>query len=120
MAQVTIEINDRSYTMQCADGEEGHLQALARILDEEVARIRDAVGAVGDVRLLLMAGLMVADRAADCERRIEALKDQIEGLRASRAEALEQGRELEDSLADRLDQASDRIESLARKLIERR
>ena len=45
--------------------------------------------------------------------RVEALKDQIEGLRQSRTVAVNQGRSLEEQLADRLDQASEKLEQLA-------
>ncbi len=65
MAQVVVELNGRPFTMQCADGEEAHLRDLATVLDAEVAKIRQGVGAVGDIRLLLMAGLMIADQLAE-------------------------------------------------------
>jgi cell division protein ZapA len=113
MGQVIIAVNDRSYTMQCADGEEAQLSTLAGVLDKEVSQIRDQVGAVGDLRLLLMAGLMLADKLAESERRAEAMREQIEGLRQSRSEALHQGRSLEEDLADRLDEASEKLEELA-------
>ena len=50
MAQVVIEVNGRPYTMQCNDGEEEHLASLALMLDEEVARIRDAIRSTGIAR----------------------------------------------------------------------
>ena len=110
MGQVIIAVNDRSYTMQCADGEEAQLSTLAGVLDKEVTQIRDAVG---DLRLLLMAGLMLADKLAEAERRTQAMREQIEGLRQSRSEAFHQGRSLEEDLADRLDEASEKLEELA-------
>jgi cell division protein ZapA len=113
MGQVIIAVNDRSYTMQCADGEEAQLSTLAGVLDKEVGLIRDQVGAVGDLRLLLMAGLMLADKLAEAERNAEAMREQIEGLRQSRSDALIQGRSLEEQLAERLDEASERLEELA-------
>ena len=62
MAQVVVTVNGRAYTMQCNDGEEAHLADLGELLDSEIERIKDAVGQVGDVRLLLMGGLVVADK----------------------------------------------------------
>ena len=113
MGQVIIAVNDRSYTRQCADGEEAQLSTLAGVLDKEVTQIRDQVGAVGDLRLLLMAGLMLADKLAEAERRTQAMREQIEGLRQSRSEAFHHGRSLEEDLADRLDEASEKLEELA-------
>jgi len=113
MAQVVVQVNDRPYTMQCSDGEERHLQELARLLDGEVARIKQSVGPVGDIRVLLMAGLMVADQLAEARRRIEELEDQVNGLRESRMSALNQGRSIEDQMAERLNNAAKRLEALS-------
>jgi cell division protein ZapA len=118
MAQVVVQVNDRPYTMQCSDGEERHLQELARLLDGEVARIKDSVGQVGDIRVLLMAGLMVADQLAEARRRIEELEDQVNGLRESRMNALSHGRSLEDQVVERLSNAANRVEALAEGLEE--
>ena len=113
MAQVVVQVNDRPYTMQCADGEERQLQELARLLDGEVTRIKQSVGQVGDIRVLLMAGLMVADQLAEARRRIEELQDQINGLRESRSTAVNYGRTIEEQVADRLNNAAKRIDVLA-------
>ena len=56
MANVVVTVADRPYTMQCPDGEEGHLRELATLLDTEVARIKSSVGSIGDIRLLVMSG----------------------------------------------------------------
>ena len=114
MAQVVVQVNDRPYTMQCADGEERHLQELAQLLDREVNRIKDTVGAVGDVRVLLMAGLMVADQLAEARRRIGDLEAQVEGLRELRTRAASHGRSVEDQVAKRLGEAASRLEALAK------
>ena len=113
MAQVVVQVNDRPYTMQCSDGEERHLQELARLLDGEVTRIKESVGQVGDIRVLLMAGLMVADQLAEARRRVEELEDQVNGLRESRMSAVHHGRIVEDQVAERLTSAAKRIEALA-------
>jgi cell division protein ZapA len=113
MAQVVVQVNDRPYTMQCADGEERQLQELARLLDGEVTRIKQSVGQVGDIRVLLMAGLMVADQLAEARRRIEELQDQIHGLRESRSTAVHYSRTIEEQAADRLNHAAKRLDSLA-------
>jgi cell division protein ZapA len=113
MAQVVVQVNDRPYTMQCADGEERQLQELARLLDGEVTRIKQSVGQVGDIRVLLMAGLMVADQLAEARRRIEELQDQINGLRESRSTAVNYSRTIEEQAADRLNNAAKRLDSLA-------
>jgi cell division protein ZapA len=86
MANVVVTVADRPYTMQCPDGEEDHLRELASLLDTEINRIRQSVGSIGDIRLLVMSGLMVADRLSEAIRKIENLEDQIKGLRPDAGE----------------------------------
>ena len=73
MAQVVVTVNGRPYTMQCDDGQEDHLAELGKLLDDKVTSIKNAVGQVGDIRLLLLAGLVIADRLADTLKRVEEL-----------------------------------------------
>jgi cell division protein ZapA len=114
MSNVVVTVADRPYTMQCPDGEEEHLRELARLLDMEVQRIRQSVGSVGDIRMLVMAGLMVADRLSESVRRIESMEAEVKMLRDGRAVAQQQTRELEVMMAERLDNAAKRLEALAR------
>jgi cell division protein ZapA len=114
MAQVVVRVNGRAYTMQCNDGEEPHLAELGELLDTEIERIRDAVGQVGDVRLLLMGGLVIADKLSDALKRIEDLEAQVRSIQASRNGAMRQGQELEETVAQRLDAAARRLEAMAR------
>ena len=119
MGNVVVHVNDRPYTMQCPDGEEEHLRELARLLDAEVARIRQSVGTVGDIRLLVMSGLMVADRLSEAIRRVEELEDELLGLRVSREAAEAEARDLEAKVGERLDAATRRLEHLAHGLTAR-
>jgi cell division protein ZapA len=116
MGQVIVTVHDRPYTMQCPDGEEAHLQELAQLLDTEVQQIKRSVGAVGDIRLLVMSGLMVADRLSEAMKRIEDLESQIKTLREARNQVIARGKELEARVAERLDLAAQRIEQLSREI----
>lgn len=100
--------------MQCPDGEEDHLRELARLIDTEVSRIKQSVGSVGDIRLLVMAGLMVADRLSESIRKIDDLEDQVRGLKEDRATGIEDMRALEQKVASKLDLASKQLERLAK------
>jgi cell division protein ZapA len=72
------------------------------------------VGQVGDVRLLLMGGLVIADKLADALKRIEDLEAQMRTVQASRNGAVRQGQELEEAVVQRLDAAARRLEAMAR------
>jgi cell division protein ZapA len=114
MANVVVSVADRPYTMQCPDGEEDHLRELASLLDAEIIRIKQSVGSIGDIRLLVMSGLMVADRLSEAIRKIESLEDQIKGLRESRNQAQVQAKDMEAKFAARLESASARLENIAK------
>ena len=114
MAHVVVQVNGRGYKMQCNDGEEPHLAELAELLDSEVERIKRAVGQVGDIRLLLMAGLVIADKLSEALKRIEDLDEQVRTIQVSRNGTHKQGQELEEAVVRQLDAAARRLESLAR------
>ncbi len=113
MSQVIVQINGRNYTMQCDDGQEDHLRALARMIDTEVASIRAAAGQLGDLRLLIMASLVIADRLTEAERKTAGLHEQLQGLRAERDRAASSAAELGKKTLNALDDASLRLETLA-------
>lgn len=61
MATVTVDINGRPYAVGCADGQEERVRILARQFDGHVRSVAGDVGQVGDLRLFLMAALLLAD-----------------------------------------------------------
>jgi len=110
MAQVIVQINGRNYTMQCDDGQEDHLRSLARMIDTEIANIRTAVGQLGDLRLLIMASLVVADRLSGAERKVAELEEQMRGLRAV---SQQESGKVEAAAITTLEEAARRLEALA-------
>ena len=61
MATVTVDINGRPYAVGCADGQEERVRILSKQFDIHVRQVAGEVGHVGDLRLFLMAALMLAD-----------------------------------------------------------
>ncbi|PHP27328.1 cell division protein ZapA [Limimaricola cinnabarinus] len=70
MPQVEITIGGRGFTVACQPGEEPYLQAAARLLDEEASSLSSQAGRMPESKMLLMAGLLLADRAAGLEDRL--------------------------------------------------
>lgn len=68
MATVTVEVHGRPYAVGCADGQESRVRDLAAQFNERVQGVADQVGQVGDVRLFLMAALMLADELQEAKR----------------------------------------------------
>lgn len=96
MAQVDVTINGRDYRIACEDGQEQHLIGLAAYLNARVAELVREVGQIGDTRLLVMAGLLVADELSDTKDALDAERGQRQA-----------------EMAGRLDKLAGRIESLA-------
>ncbi|HHN72653.1 MAG TPA: cell division protein ZapA [Thermopetrobacter sp.] len=113
MAQVIVQINGRNYTMQCEDGQEEHLRRLARMIDTEIGNIRSAVGQLGDLRLLIMASLVIADRLTEAERQVTWMEEQLEEQRAARKQLAGQTGVVEERAARALEGAARRLEALA-------
>ena len=70
MAQVTVSVHGRPYTVGCEDGQEGHVAELADMLDSHVGDVARDVGQLGETRLLLMGALMLADELAELRARL--------------------------------------------------
>ncbi|MEL6640650.1 MAG: cell division protein ZapA [Pseudomonadota bacterium] len=90
MPQVEIAIGGRTFEVACQDGEEHFLQTAAKMLDEEAQHIATQVGRMPEARMLLMAGLMLADKTASLEERLSSGDTRVARLQA-RIDELEAG-----------------------------
>ena len=77
MPEVDIEIGGRTFQVACQEGEEHYLQAAARMLDEEASVLAAQIGRIPEARMLLMAGLMLADKTAGLQDRLREAEDRI-------------------------------------------
>jgi len=75
MPEVQITIGGRTFEVACQDGEEHFLHAAARLLDVEAASLIGQIGRMPEARMLLMAGLMLADKTAGLEDQVRAAED---------------------------------------------
>ncbi len=77
MPEVKIEIGGKDFTVACADGEEQFLLEAARMLDREAQGLVSQIGRMPEARMLLMAGLMLADRTAAYEAKANAAEEKL-------------------------------------------
>lgn len=77
MPEVNITIGGRQFEVACQDGEESYLHAAAKMLDEEAQVLSDQVGRMPEARMLLMAGLMLADKTASVEDHIAEVRAEL-------------------------------------------
>ncbi|MDJ0820733.1 MAG: cell division protein ZapA [Paracoccaceae bacterium] len=82
MAQIEVEIiiGGRTFEVACQEGEEQFLYAAARMLDAEAQVLLDQIGRMPESRMLLMAGLMLADKTAGLEERQREADERASGL----------------------------------------
>ena len=90
MPETEIKIGGRSFSVSCQEGEEHFLQSAAKLLDAEAAVLTAQIGRIPEPRMLLMAGLMLADKTAgleeklrDAEGKLGAQEALIEELRST-------------------------------------
>jgi len=116
MAQVTVTLNGRVYRLECDDGEEQHLLTLAGEMGQHVEVLKDRFGQVGDDRLLLMAGLMLADQLAEARNQLEETNTLLAGIRDDKSATDELIASAQANIAQQISAAADRIEALSDKL----
>ncbi len=90
MPEVTINIGGRSFEVSCQEGEESYLHSAAKMLDDEAQILSDQIGRMPEARMLLMAGLMLADKTASFEDKIRDMEAKL----AEKDAELEQLREM--------------------------
>ena len=77
MPEVEIQIGGRSFEVACQEGEEHYLRAAAKMLDEEAAVLAAQIGRIPEARMLLMAGLMLADKTAGLQDKLREMEDRM-------------------------------------------
>jgi len=119
MATAVVTVAGRAYRVGCEQGEEPRLEALGRLVEERIEKLREGFGEIGDQRLLVMGALGFADEAEDHRSRAEALQQEVASLRAELAARDARAAALEARLAQSVTDAADRLDQLARDLARR-
>ncbi len=81
MPEQVITIGHKEFTVACQPGEEQYLIAAAEMLDAEARVLLNQIGRVPAERMLLMAGLMLADKTAEAGDKVTAAQAEIAALR---------------------------------------
>ena len=118
MPELHVTIGGRSFPVACQDGEEHFLRAAAALLDAEARPLVAQMGRLPEARMLLMAGLMLADKAAATEDEIRTLKARIADLE-SRPETRVEVPVIPPQVTETLAEIAARAEALADRLADR-
>ncbi len=77
MPDVRIRIGGREFEVACQAGEEHYLRSAAAMLDAEATALTNQIGRLPESRMLLMAGLMLADKTAGLEDQMRTLEEKL-------------------------------------------
>ncbi|KHA52112.1 cell division protein ZapA [Sulfitobacter geojensis] len=77
MPETKITIGGRQFEVACQEGEETYLHSAAKMLDDEAQVLSDQVGRMPEARMLLMAGLLLADKTASVEDKIKEVRAEL-------------------------------------------
>lgn len=82
MAELDVSIGGRSFRVACQDGQETFLQSAAGLLDGEAAQLADQLGRMSADRMLLMAGLLLADKTAGLQDELRRVTEELAEYKA--------------------------------------
>ena len=116
MAQVTVTIDGKAYRMACEEGQESHLMELADKFDRYVSHLKGQFGEIGDLRLTVMAGIMVMDELSDVSRRLAKAEGELERIARTRDDDKAATARTEEMLAATLEELTSRIQGIAARL----
>lgn len=105
MAKADITVNNRRYSVACAPGQEGKLAGLGVRLDKRVRNIAEAVGDIGEARLLLVAALSLLDELDAKSAIAPSPQVDVAAVEAKAASALSDAAARIDALAAQLGRA---------------
>ena len=91
MPEVAINIGNKKFTVTCQPGEESALEAAASLLNNEATFLVSEIGQLSEQKLLLMSGLMLADKMATQSEKLAKSEIALE-------EALKKAQTLEENV----------------------
>ncbi|WP_105428645.1 MULTISPECIES: cell division protein ZapA [Neorhizobium] len=116
MAQVTVMIDGKAYRMACEEGQEDHLTELADRFDRYVGHLKGQFGEIGDLRITVMAGIMIMDELSEMTRKLGLLEAEVTSLKSNRDGALETQQRNEQQVVSALGELASRLDGLTAKL----
>jgi len=121
MPEVAINIGDKKFTVTCQPGEESALENAASLLDDEASYLVGEIGQLTEQKLLLMSGLMLADKMSSQSEKLMSCESALEDA-LTKIKELEQNnnspqtQSLDTSLLNQLNNITEKAERLAEKI----
>lgn len=124
MPELKVMIGGREFEVACQEGEEPFLRSAARLLDNEAQVLVSQIGRMPEARMLLMAGLMLADKAAGLDDQLRMAEERAMVAERVAADARAHPERIEvpvipDIVTDTFSEIAARAEALAERMEER-
>lgn len=124
MPEVRVLIGGREFEVSCQEGEEHFLRSAAKLLDNEAQVLVTQIGRMPEARMLLMAGLMLADKAAGLDDQLRMAEERAMVAERVAADARANPERIEvpvipDIVTDTFSEIAARAEALADRFEER-
>lgn len=116
MATVNVTIAGRQFRLACENGQEDHLLALARDIDERIETLRKKFGEIGDTRLTVMAALMVSDELSEASRKLRRMEEELVTHQDARVVSSDRAKAAAEAVVGTFNSAAERIEGITKKL----
>ncbi|HBO59526.1 MAG TPA: hypothetical protein DD624_06425 [Alphaproteobacteria bacterium] len=106
MAEVTLTIGGRKYTMMCADGQERQLMTLAKALNDKVALLNSRRPMPENMGLVMGALMLASDLSEQGENAAQLERDN-----AVTAEVMDHAAQMVEKVAQRISALAESIEN---------
>jgi cell division protein ZapA len=116
MPQVTVQIDGKAYRMACEEGQEAHLTELAAKFDRYVSHLKSQFGEIGDLRITVMAGIMVMDELSEATRRATALESELDTVKQARDSMIATSSRSDEGLVQAIGELTEQIVAMSAKI----
>ena len=120
MPEVAINLGDKKFTVTCQPGEESALEAAASLLNDEASFLVNQIGQLSEQKLLLMSGLMLADKMTSQAEKLakaeRAVEDALAKTKKLEANGASQQASIDDNVLEQLTSITEKAENLANKI----
>ena len=120
MPEVAINIGDKKFTVTCQPGEESELEAAASLLNNEASFLVSEIGELSEQKLLLMSGLMLADKMTSQSEKLvkieRALEEALTKVTTLEDNGISQQVPIDDNFLEQLTIITEKAEKLAHKI----
>ena len=117
MPEIKLSIGGRDFQVACQEGEENFLTDAANLLNSESQKLVSQLGRLSESRMLLMAGLMLADRMINLEKSINEREKQIEQKQIDLEKSISVAKAASDSKPAFANENSDLLSKTAKRLL---